>query len=79
MWVSGEAGWFEIHPHEKYATVYNEMCDAISLYYKVMQVYEIAGGHKSIRKRKKAWAKLGLGEVFFQVSLSFCLNNPRHC
>jgi hypothetical protein len=40
LWVSGQGGWFEIHPAPEYLHIYREMCDAIKLWYTIYDIYK---------------------------------------
>ncbi|KAK4127347.1 hypothetical protein N657DRAFT_611854 [Parathielavia appendiculata] len=53
-WVSGDTGWFEIKPSAKYQRMYNQVMEAITLYYSAYEVEEayIQACEKE-RKRKK--------------------------
>jgi len=71
IWVSGDAGWYLVQPHSTYATVFKDICDAITFYYEIMLQYEILGGHKASKSRKKVWAATPIGEIFFRVGSEF--------
>lgn len=66
VWASGEAGWFEINPAPQYRAMYDKMCQGITLYYMVMDVYETA---RDLRKRKKklSHGAIPLEDIFLQV------------
>ncbi|ROW02000.1 hypothetical protein VMCG_05651 [Cytospora schulzeri] len=40
VWASGTAGWYEIAPAPEYEAMYETVCEGITLYYKVMDVYQ---------------------------------------
>jgi hypothetical protein len=74
IWISGEAGWFTVHPHERYAVIYNEMCQVTTLYYNILDVYRAAG--RNCRKPAEChalYASLDVREVFLQVQ---CASHP---
>jgi hypothetical protein len=50
LWVSGQGGWYEIKPAQQYRHVYNKMCQGISLYYTVMEIYENADKDRILKK-----------------------------
>lgn len=70
VWASGEAGWFEIRPARRYEATYNQMCQAISLYYAVMDVYDEIWATKGKGKRRQELAKVKIDDVLFKVSLT---------
>ncbi|KAK4151804.1 hypothetical protein C8A00DRAFT_45036 [Chaetomidium leptoderma] len=54
LWVSGAAGWFEIQPSVKYQPMYDQIREAITLYYSAFEVYEaynLAHGKKKKARR----------------------------
>ena len=66
-WLSGEAGWFQINPSERYKATYDAICDAITFYYHVMDIYADKAGYKGIKRRRKLFKKLDVNEVFYLV------------
>ncbi|KAL2152554.1 hypothetical protein VTH82DRAFT_5738 [Thermothelomyces myriococcoides] len=54
LWVSGAAGWFEIRPSARYQPMYDQVREAITLYYSAFEVYEAyiraCGGKKKSRR-----------------------------
>lgn len=38
-WVGGRAGWFEINPAQEYAQMFEDVCEGITLYYTLMDIY----------------------------------------
>lgn len=40
LWVSGECGWYEIHPSAKYKAIYEDILEAIQLYHVIFSVFE---------------------------------------
>jgi hypothetical protein len=68
VWVSGEAGWFEIaSPSSRYKAVYDAVMEGITLYYDVMRVYEKLKGSKGAQGRQKAFKKLAVDEILYKV------------
>lgn len=49
--------------------MYEKMCEALTLYYLIMNVYEDAQGSKSAKGIRKTWAGLKMDDVFLQVSV----------
>ncbi|TPX13461.1 uncharacterized protein E0L32_006191 [Thyridium curvatum] len=70
VWASGEAGWFEIRPARRYEATYNQMCQAISLYYAVMDVYDEIWATKGKGKRRQELAKVKINDVLFKYAVS---------
>ncbi|KAK0720085.1 hypothetical protein B0H67DRAFT_484222 [Lasiosphaeris hirsuta] len=62
LWVSGEAGWFEIRPAPKYEAMYLEICEAITLYYEALDVYD-KYEKECARKKRKKQGKSGKGAL----------------
>ena len=73
LWVSGDAGWFEIIPSPVYAAMYCEIQEAITLYYEIMMAYEQQDPATKKKKKSKKDRSLPaptLDQVFLQVHLS---------
>lgn len=51
VWASGKAGWYEISPAPEYEAMYDFVCEGITLYYKVIDVYP--GPDDKLPKAKK--------------------------
>jgi hypothetical protein len=66
IWVSGKAGWYEIVPSAAYLQIYNKMCEAATLYYHIMDIYEDETLKKS-KKGKRGGAIAELSPVFHRV------------
>ncbi|EEU44331.1 uncharacterized protein NECHADRAFT_49001 [Fusarium vanettenii 77-13-4] len=49
IWVEGRCAWYEINPSPAYAPIYDKMCEAASLYYRIMDIYK----EKKPKKAKK--------------------------
>ncbi|EON98621.1 hypothetical protein UCRPA7_5840 [Phaeoacremonium minimum UCRPA7] len=72
IWASGGAGWFEINPAPEYQAMYDDMSEAITLYYEVMKGYEAA--KKARRgKKNKAAGPVTLDEVLLKSPIEFLL------
>jgi hypothetical protein len=77
VWISGAAGWFEISPAPRYRKIYDEMCDAVTLYYKVMDAYEPYNKAKldyetataKRRRKMKPPGPVTLDQVFLKVGI----------
>ncbi|KAJ8130031.1 hypothetical protein O1611_g3598 [Lasiodiplodia mahajangana] len=71
VWASGEAGWFEIVPAPCYQRICDEMFQAVSLHYSLLDQFEEALEklQKSKKKKKATMADvtLDLDELLFQV------------
>lgn len=69
IWASGGAGWFEINPAPEYQAMYDDMSEAITLYYEVMKGYEAA--KKARRgKKNKAAGPVTLDEVLLKYAVA---------
>ncbi|KAI0106453.1 hypothetical protein GGR51DRAFT_517716 [Nemania sp. FL0031] len=73
VWASGEAGWFEIVPAPCYQRICDEMFQAVSLHYSLLDQFEEALEklQKSRKKKKATMADvpLDLDEMLFQYAL----------
>ncbi|KAJ8108723.1 hypothetical protein ONZ43_g6340 [Nemania bipapillata] len=71
VWASGEAGWFEIIPAQRYQRICDEMFQGVCLHYSLLDQYEAALEklHKSKKKKKATIADipLDLEEMLFQI------------
>ncbi|KFA78502.1 hypothetical protein S40288_01510 [Stachybotrys chartarum IBT 40288] len=54
IWVSGRGGWYEIEPAPEYCQIYNKMCEATTMYYIMIDIYNSGGRRKTAKKSKKA-------------------------
>lgn len=52
IWVSGRGGWYEIKPSDRYREMYSKMCEGVTLYYTIMDIY-ISHGIKKLRIQGK--------------------------
>ena len=70
LWVSGAAGWFEIVPSPEYEAMYSEIQEAITLYYSVMESYEVYNEARELQRKKKKSPPPapGIEEILFDVS-----------
>lgn len=39
IWALGEAGWFELRPHESYEDIHDDMKEAVEILYFVSDIY----------------------------------------
>ncbi|KXJ92764.1 hypothetical protein Micbo1qcDRAFT_232469 [Microdochium bolleyi] len=72
LWASGEAGWYEIVPSDKYKAIGHAMFQAISLHYSVIDQYNTALQKLKKKKGKKkslSDVHLELNEVLFQFAV----------
>ena len=69
LWVSGNAGWFEINPSKKYEAMYSQVQAGIKLYYGIMSAYEkhAEACTSSKKRRQRSPPQPTLDEVFLQV------------
>ncbi|KAI1074140.1 hypothetical protein F5B20DRAFT_564693 [Whalleya microplaca] len=74
LWASGEAGWYEIVPSDRYKTTCDIMFQGISLHYAVLDQYEEALDklHKKKKNRSKTIqdVKLDLDDVLFRYAVT---------
>ncbi|KAM0435266.1 hypothetical protein ACHAPT_003360 [Fusarium lateritium] len=66
IWVEGRCAWYEINPSPAYLPIYNKMCEAASLYYRIMDIYK-AKKPKKAKKGKKEQMK-ELHSVFHEYA-----------
>ncbi|KAH7152319.1 hypothetical protein B0J13DRAFT_522618 [Dactylonectria estremocensis] len=67
IWVSGKGGWYEIFPSTAYLPVYNKMCEAAMLYYRIMDIYKTQKVKKA-KKGKRLDPMAELSHVFHQYA-----------
>ncbi len=72
MWASGESGWFEIIPSDKYRVIGDIMFQGVNLHYSILDQYENALT-ELLRKKKNRGktlqhVELPLDDVLFHVS-----------
>ena len=74
LWASGQAGWFEIDPSEKYMQMCDKIFQGINLHYSILDQYEDALEklHRKKKNRDKSLqhVELPLEEVLFQYAVS---------
>ncbi|KAH6892218.1 hypothetical protein B0T10DRAFT_457933 [Thelonectria olida] len=69
IWVSGKAGWYEIVPSASYLQIYNKMCEAATLYYTIMSIYEVENNSaKKLKKGKRVGAIAELSPIFHKYA-----------
>lgn len=54
IWSAGKSGWFEICPASEYRAMYDTVCEGVTLYYLLQQIYEDARDRAGKGKRSKA-------------------------
>ncbi len=69
VWVGGQAGWYEVFPHPRYAAMHRYMCQGIGLYYGIMGAYEDLARRPSSKGNRGALTSMNMGNIFFKVSL----------
>ncbi|KAF7549041.1 hypothetical protein G7Z17_g6643 [Cylindrodendrum hubeiense] len=67
IWVSGKGGWYEIFPSPTYLPIYNKMCEAAVLYYRIMDIYKTQKPKKP-KKGKRPDPMRELSHLFHQYS-----------
>lgn len=76
LWASGQSGWFEIDPSDKYKAIGDEMFQGINLHYSILVQYEDALErlHKVKKNRSKTFKHVNLAveDLLFHVSLRRC-------
>lgn len=66
IWVSGKGGWYEIFPSPTYLPIYNKMCEAAMLYYRIMDIYKTQKPKKP-KKGRRPDPMIELSHLFHQV------------
>ena len=79
IWLSGNGGWYEINPSPAYRPIYKKMCEATTLYYNLVDIYNSIQLPKKPKKTKAKWmdelsgiflqyaARVGDGSTFEEV------------
>jgi hypothetical protein len=70
IWAGGKCAWYEITPSVRYRKIYRIMCDAVSLYWSIHDIYNPEEGETSgKKKRKKKVIEYGmpLDKLFLKV------------
>ncbi|CAJ2508176.1 Uu.00g093620.m01.CDS01 [Anthostomella pinea] len=74
LWASGEAGWYEIIPSDRYMAVCDTMFQGISLHYAILDQYDeaLVKLYKKKKNRRKTIhnVSLPLDEVLFKYALT---------
>lgn len=70
VWASGRAGWYEINPSDEYKPMHEYMCEGITIYYEIMDIYgsmtkKVA---KSNEKKRRKLLQTPIEKVLFKVS-----------
>lgn len=66
MWAAGRAGWFELNPATEYAPMYDTICEGISLYYLILEVY-VKAYERAPKAKKLKSLNMPLERVLFKV------------
>ncbi|AEO56936.1 hypothetical protein MYCTH_2302469 [Thermothelomyces thermophilus ATCC 42464] len=69
LWVSGAAGWFEIRPSARYLPMYEQVREAITLYYSAFEVYEAYAQACGGKKKSRRPPPPSLDEVFLKYAV----------
>ncbi|KAL2136390.1 hypothetical protein VTI74DRAFT_4034 [Chaetomium olivicolor] len=69
LWVSGAAGWFEIRPSARYQPMYDQVREAITLYYGAFEVYEDYANACGWKKKAKWPPQPTLDDVFLNYAV----------
>lgn len=69
LWVSGVAGWFEIRPSFKYQRMYDQIQEAILLYYSALEVYENHTKACNGKKKTQRPAAPTLNDIFLKYAV----------
>ncbi|KAH7008218.1 hypothetical protein EDB80DRAFT_715908 [Ilyonectria destructans] len=67
IWVSGKGGWYEIFPSPTYLPIYNKMCEAAMLYYRIMDIYKTQKPKKP-KKGRRPDPMIELSHLFHQYA-----------
>ncbi|KAI0011217.1 hypothetical protein F4779DRAFT_574754 [Xylariaceae sp. FL0662B] len=74
IWASGEAGWYEMIPSDRYKATCDTMFQGISLHYAILDQYEeaLAKLHRKKKNRNKTIqdVKLDLDNVLFRYAVT---------
>ncbi|PNY24969.1 Uncharacterized protein TCAP_05090 [Tolypocladium capitatum] len=67
IWLSGNGGWYEINPSPAYRPIYKKMCEATTLYYNLVDIYNSRRLPKKPKKSRSGW--MGeLSEIFLRYA-----------
>jgi hypothetical protein len=67
LWVSGASGWFEIKPSAKYQRMYDEVVEAMTLYYSAFEVHHAY--MKACRRKGRKPPPPPLDKVFLKYAV----------
>lgn len=67
IWLSGNGGWYEINPSPVYRPIYKRMCEATTLYYNLVDIYNSRRAPKKPKKTRAGWMD-ELSEIFLQYA-----------
>ncbi|CAM1508319.1 Fc.00g051670.m01.CDS01 [Cosmosporella sp. VM-42] len=67
VWAEGKAGWYELNPTPAYQRIYNKMCEANTLYYRILDIYRAMEPRKA-KKNKRPDLQKELSTLFHQYS-----------
>lgn len=68
IWVSGRGGWYEVNPSPAYRPIYRKMCEATTLYYNMVDIYNSRRAPKKTKKQKQSNLMDELAGVFLQYA-----------
>ncbi|KAM4056177.1 defective in methylation-7 protein [Hirsutella rhossiliensis] len=68
IWVSGRGGWYEINPSPAYRSIYRKMCEATTLYYNMVDIYNSRRAPKRSKKQKQSSLMDELASIFLQYA-----------
>ncbi|PHH84019.1 hypothetical protein CDD83_2625 [Cordyceps sp. RAO-2017] len=68
IWISGRGGWYEINPSPAYRPIYRKMCEATTLYYNLVDIYNSKQLYKKLKKAKQNDLMDELSRVFLQYA-----------
>ncbi|AEO63448.1 uncharacterized protein THITE_2108723 [Thermothielavioides terrestris NRRL 8126] len=69
LWVSGAAGWFEIRPSARYQAMYDQIREAITLYYAAFEVYDEYNELRRARKKGQKLSPPTLDQIFLKYAV----------
>lgn len=69
LWVSGPAGWFEIRPSPAYQRMYDQVREAITLYYSAFEVYESYVAACASKKKTRRPRPPSLDDIFLKYAV----------
>ncbi|ODA84025.1 hypothetical protein RJ55_02543 [Drechmeria coniospora] len=64
IWISGVGGWYEINPSRTYRPTFLKMCEATTLYYKLVDIYDSTASQRKSKKAKQSSFMDDLAGVF---------------